>query len=95
MSTSLPHTDASTPHDWPDVWGPGELLAFSGCDGATDWFTPFVLHTGQRVGQLTLRRPGECTIDLGLAEADVSLLLGDCMTATTPAGPAALAFLDS
>ncbi len=30
---------------YPNVWGPGQLFAFSGIDGETDWFHPFVATT--------------------------------------------------
>ncbi len=30
---------------YPNIWGPGQLFAFSGLDGETDWFHPFVAST--------------------------------------------------
>jgi len=30
---------------YPNVWAPGQLFAFSGVDGETDWFHPFVAST--------------------------------------------------
>ena len=30
---------------YPNIWGPGQLFAFSGVDGETNWFHPFVAST--------------------------------------------------
>ena len=40
----------------PNIWGEGQLLAFSGLDGETKNLQPFVLHTAAAPGGLPWRR---------------------------------------
>ncbi len=35
---------------YPNIWGPGQLFAFSGIDGETSWFHPFVASTLEEPG---------------------------------------------
>lgn len=41
----------------PNVWGAGQLLAFSEVDGFTSWEEPVVLHTDVEPGNLLVRLP--------------------------------------
>lgn len=85
---------AATPN-LPNLWGPGQLLAFSGLDGHTDHDRPFVLHTGAALGELTLRLPAAAEMGFqGLPALETRLLLGDCFEATGPAGRLGFAFAD-
>ena len=40
-----------------NIWGIGQLLAFSGIDGPTSWVEPLVLHTGTEPGSLDVKLP--------------------------------------
>lgn len=56
---------AGSEQNMPDVWGGGQLFAFSGLDGYTNWTEPFVripipgpallLSVYQRLPELSLR----------------------------------------
>jgi hypothetical protein len=66
----------------PDVWGEGQLLAFSGLDGATDWAQPFVLATGERPGDLQIRLPAALKLQTVPArDLSFDLVLGDAIQA--------------
>lgn len=79
----------------PNVWGPGQLLAFSGLDGPTDYHRPLVLHTGAAPGSLVLRLPLEATIELiGAPALKFRYILGDVIVADSQAGVLQLAFVD-
>jgi hypothetical protein len=79
----------------PDIWGMGQLLAFSGIDGFTDFDAPFVLHTGDRPGSFIVRLPIEARIEFqNLAGLEFKMILGDAVLAESPAGVFAGAFRD-
>jgi glycogen debranching enzyme len=46
----------------PNKWGKGIIFAFSGFDGRTDWFRPFVASTDQQPGSFHFHIPGECKL---------------------------------
>lgn len=78
------------------IWGPSQLMAFSGLDGPTDFLGQLVLHTGGQPGQFQLRLPFAAVIDLGIAAPiETTQLTGDRWEALGPAGPLQMAFLDS
>ena len=79
----------------PDVWGAGELLAFSGLDGPTDAVEPFVLHTDTRPGDLLVRLPLERHVRFeGLTAFTPAMILGDVIVADSTPGPYCCAFTD-
>ena len=83
------------PQNMPDVWGRGQLLAFSALDGPTNWHESFVLHTGVEPGCFTVRLPLEIDISFdGLGPLDFKMVLGDVIAAATPTGDFIAAFLD-
>jgi hypothetical protein len=78
-----------------DVWGPGQLLAFSGLDGPTDFNQGLVLRTAGPGSVLECRLPGilRLVLDDGLPRR--VRLTGDCFDLVTAAGPVRGAFLDA
>ena len=79
------------PQHMPNVWGAGQLLAFSGVDGFTDYTKPLVLHTGAAPASLTVKLPAAVDITVtGAPALQFSLVLGDCLEA----GAYRAAFLD-
>ncbi len=40
---------------YPDIWGEGMIFAFSGLEGETDWFAPFIAGTTEKFGSLCFR----------------------------------------
>ncbi|HRS07177.1 MAG TPA: hypothetical protein P5065_09135, partial [Candidatus Ratteibacteria bacterium] len=40
---------------YPDIWGKDIIFAFSGIEGKTDWFNPFVAGTLEKAGTLCFR----------------------------------------
>ncbi len=70
--------------DFPNVWGEGQLLAFSGVDGGTSWFEPFVLHTAAEPGNLRLKLPVDLPVVFtGLGNLDFTCVTGDAIVADT------------
>ena len=81
--------------DMPDVWGSGQLLAFSGVDGHTDNDRPFVLHTGAEPGALVVRLPGHGRVRFpDMPGLQFEMILGDVMTARSRQGAFRAAFTD-
>ncbi len=79
----------------PDVWGRGQLVAFSGIDGVTNFAAPFVLHTDERPGSFIVRLPVEARIEFrNLAGLEFRMILGDAVLAESPAGVFGCAFRD-
>jgi len=79
----------------PNVWGPGQLLAFSAIDGFTDVTEPFVLHTGARPASFVVRLPIEAGIDFpSMPQVDFEMILGDVIIANSARGDFRCAFLD-
>jgi len=69
---------------YPSVWGPGQLFAFSGLDGETDWFRPFVATTlAEDVGLLFhLRVPRKLWCEptsMVVEELTPRIVSGDCI----------------
>ena len=82
--------------DAPDVWGEGQLLAFSGIDGPTSWAEPLVLHTASEPGSLDVKLPVGAAVRVEEMPAlTFSLVLGDAIVADSGRGPFRLAFLDN
>jgi hypothetical protein len=80
----------------PDIWGPGQLFAFSGLDGPTHPDSSLVLHTGQHIGEFIVRLPLAAEISFSLPETtDPRILLGDYACIDTPNGCFAAVFLDA
>ncbi len=80
----------------PNIWGPGQLLGFSGLDGPVEWFSQLVLHTAAQSGDFLVRLPFGASINHHLpSDTRVDLVLSDALTATTPAGRFAATFADS
>ena len=85
----------SNPSAMPDVWGAGQLFAFSGLDGKTVWDEPMVFHTAAAAGGLRLRRPGAVETRFErLAPVTFKLVLGDVFAAESPTGSLRAVFLD-
>lgn len=81
--------------DMPDVWGSGQLLAFSGLDGHTDTDRPLVLHTGARPGELVVRLPGHGSVQFPHMPAlQFEMILGDVIAARSPHGAFRALFTD-
>lgn len=79
----------------PSVWGPGQLLAFSGLDGMTSWARPFVFSTTAVPGGLLLRLPGALEIlPVSMPVLTWRLVLGDTLLADSEQGPFAAVFRD-
>ena len=79
----------------PGIWGAGQLLAFSGIDGLTDWRRPFVLHTGEVPGVFVVRLPHRAAVAFRRLQPPVfDCILGDVLTARTSGGAFRMAFLD-
>ncbi len=82
--------------DLPDVWGPGQLLAFSAIDGPTHDNTDLVLHTADRPGDLHVRLPEPRRLSFeGIGPLRWRWLLGDTGYADSDAGPFRFAFADA
>jgi len=69
---------------YPNVWGPGQLFAFSGFDGDTDWFHPFVGTTlDEDLGFLFhLKVPRRLWCEptsLAVSELTARVVTGDCV----------------
>ena len=79
----------------PNVWGAGQLLAFSGMDGYTQETAPFVLHTAERPGSLTVLLPVRADVAFeGMAGPRFSMILGDAIAADFARGAFLCAFMD-
>lgn len=79
----------------PDIWGSGQLFAFSGLDGHTNWTEPFVLHTDTQPGCFIIRLPAAARIIFeGLSQVHFSMILSDVLVADTFGGRFRAAFLD-
>ncbi len=84
------------PDPMPDIWGAGQLLAFSGLDGPTPPQASLVLLTREPPLHFELKLPASARIDFeGMPQASWRLLLGDAWVADSAAGPFRAAFLDA
>jgi putative isomerase len=74
-------------------WYGGQLLAFSGIDGSTDFFEGLVARTAPDAPAIDLKFPAACRIQF--ATPRQVLLAGDFFELQTEAGPVRGAFLDA
>lgn len=79
----------------PDIWGQGQLLAFSGLDGPTHPDFSLVLHTGSRIGEFLMRLPNSASITFTLSQPTIQTMLPDCIVATTSRGRFTAVFADA
>lgn len=81
--------------DMPNVWGAGQLLAFSGVDEHTSNDRPFVLHTGARPGELVVRLPAHAGVRFpDMPGLEFEMILGDVIAARGPQGAYRAVFTD-
>ena len=80
-----------------DVWGGGQLFAFSGLDGPTDYDRGLVARTSFDCAGFDVKLPGPCRIcfHAGPLGPGRLVLAGDFFDLTTPAGRTRGAFLDA
>ena len=68
----------------PNIWGRGQLFAFSGIDGKTNWFKPLVLHTADEKCCFKIRLPFDCDITISnLNGIEFEILLCDAIAGHT------------
>ncbi|MDH7570769.1 MAG: hypothetical protein QHJ73_14405, partial [Armatimonadota bacterium] len=73
--------------EMPNTWGAGQLFAFSGVDGHTDWARPFVLQTGASPGSLRVCLPFAAAVEFpGLEAPRFRWVLGDAIEAEAAGG---------
>ncbi|MFH1614546.1 MAG: trehalase family glycosidase [Planctomycetota bacterium] len=83
------------PDNMPNIWGHGQLFAFSAIDGQTNCKEPFVLHTGVKAGSLAVKLPIEAEINFdNLGTLDFKIILGDVIIADSVNGRFIIAFCD-
>jgi hypothetical protein len=78
-----------------NVWGPGQLLAFSGIDGKTDYNNGLTARTSFSDTGIDIKLPGEGKIILSREKPLNVLLAGDFFTVTTVDGVISGAFVDA
>lgn len=78
-----------------DVWGGGQLLAFSALDGPTDYADSLVLRTSASGTGLQAVLPGVCEVRIAETPPAQTLLAGDFFDLITAAGRVRGAFLDA
>ncbi len=76
-----------------DQWHGGQLLAFSGLDGPTDFFEGITARTAVDSPAIDIKLPGPCRIKL--ASMEKVLLGGDFFELQTAVGTVSGAFLDA
>ncbi len=76
-------------------WAPGQLLAFSGLDGPTDFEHGLVARTAPGAPGLELLLPGRGRVDFAASARGPFTVASDWLTAAPPAGPVRLAWLDA
>src|SRR5512136_2010830 len=74
-------------------WHGGQLLAFSGLDGKTDFFNGLTARTAPDTPAIDIKLPGTCR--LRFPNPSKILLAGDFFELQTGAGPVRGAFLDA
>jgi putative isomerase len=77
------------------TWTPGQLLAFSGLDGPTDYEHGLVARTGSNAVELEVVLPGRCRLRFSQDGMGDYLVAGDFLELQTAAGPVRAAFLDA
>ena len=95
MSNDRSTAEAGRPFDLPAIWGGGQLLAFSGLDGPTDYDNGLCGRTALDGAGIELLLPGRCLIRLGEKVQSIGLLTGDAFDLATDAGRIQGAFLDA
>ena len=82
-------------HDILNVWGGGQLLAFSGLDGPTDYEGGLCARTDFDGAGLRIVLPGACDIHISEAAPSACRIAGDWFHLQTPEGRTRGAFLDA
>ena len=79
----------------PDIWGKGQLFAFSGLDGVTDWFRPLVLNTAEKKASLNVKLPFECPIEIETPpDLCFDIVIGDVIAGRSQQGPVIVTLTD-
>lgn len=78
-----------------NVWGAGQLLAFSGIDGPTDYQHGLVARTAELGCGLRVKLPAQCLLEFSDTAPTATFLAGDCFGVTTTSGQVRGAFLDA
>ncbi|MFW6061448.1 MAG: amylo-alpha-1,6-glucosidase [Planctomycetota bacterium] len=78
-----------------DVWGGGQLLAFSGVDGRTDYDSGLVLRTRFEGTGMDVKLPGRCELIFNDGAPAKVLLAGDFFNLTHAGGRTRGAFVDA
>lgn len=78
-----------------NAWTPGQLLAFSGLDGPTDYEHGLVARTSAAGVELEVVLPGRCRLRFSQDRLGDFLVAGDFIELQTSAGPVRAAFLDA
>ena len=76
-------------------WSGGQLLAFSGLDGPTDFAHGLTARTAFEAPGLDVKLPGECRVRFGESPTGDVLVAGDFFDLRTDAGRVRGAFLDA
>jgi len=79
----------------PRVWGGGQLLAFSGLDGPTDYAAGLCARTALEGTGVELLLPGRVTVRMASAPPTAAALTGDAFLFETTGGQVRGAFLDA
>lgn len=80
---------------FPDVWGPGQLFAFSGLDGPTDYAHGLVGRTTHSPAGLSIQIPGRCLVVFDPHAPSRAAIAGDWFDLDVPAGRIHGAMLDA
>ncbi len=78
-----------------DIWSGGQLLAFSGLDGPTDYAAGLCVRTAHAGIGLEVMLPGRCDVRLGGARPRPVLLAGDWFELVTDTGLVRGGFVDT
>ena len=87
--------DDVDPSYLPDIWGGGQLLAFSALDGPTDVQYGLCARTADEGAGIDVVLPGCCRVHFTNAVVREATLTGDCFGVMTAAGCTRGAFLDA
>ena len=77
----MQHTELNRPH-----WHRGQLLAFSGLDGATDYADGLTARTIEEPAGIEIKQPEDCRIYFPCAVSGKVLFSGDCFRFEGPEG---------
>lgn len=87
--------DVATGLPVPSIWGKGQLLAFSGLDGPTDYKAGLVARSSAHPTGLSIMLPAEMTIQFGDHPMGEVQLTSDSFLLTTEQGKVRGAFVDA